>query len=78
MHIVNTAENEKISGSWNWKTRKAFLWWRNDANQIKTWRNALSQVADITGFELETCNGKADVSNLPYQTMCNKNSYLPL
>ena len=31
---------------------------RYDSNTIENWRNALSQVADISGFEApETCNG---------------------
>jgi hypothetical protein len=30
---------------------------RYDSDTIQEWRNALSRVADISGFELEKCNG---------------------
>ena len=30
---------------------------RYDSSMIEKWRTALSNVADITGFELEACNG---------------------
>ena len=30
---------------------------RYDSNTIEKWTNALSRVADNSGFELQTCNG---------------------